>query len=206
MFEGDKTFYANYKDPPNELFHRISFPDIKRQYVTLRNVFIPELLSSPESAQCWIVRAVCVKIGQDEFKIPLSRVKLPHDNRVENLWSGMDTSLESGSNALVGKSVLVLPAMGSRPVVGGSLGEMADGSGMISGTISGFEKTINEVMLYKLLMTQEYSYVKTAEIWHILRLYHRLYMGGATTEAMAETVGSLLTQRTAQNGDGMCSV
>ncbi len=46
-----------------------------------------------------------------------------------------------------------------------------------------------------MLMTCPYREVHRVGVWHVLRLYHRLMMAGGTTEALAETVCSLLTQQ-----------
>ena len=59
-----------------------------------------------------------------------------------------------------------------------------------------------EASLYKLLMSQPYSDVGKEGVWHVLRLYHRLIMAGATSEALAETVGSMLTQSNRNRAPG----
>ena len=149
---------------------------------------------------------------REEVAGPIVSSDLPTDNRAENLWGGVDTSLESGSPASFGKSVLIQPAVhgthgataaASRPTVGGRQQVKAVAPDPIEGVVTGFDKRIREFMLFKLLMTQDYLHVKTSDVWHVLRLYHRLYMAGVTTEAMAESVGSLLTQRTSGQGHGM---
>ena len=61
---------------------------------------------------------------------------------------------------------------------------------------------LDEAALYALIMRQPYSTVHSAGIWHVLRLYHRLVMAGASTEQLAEGVGSMLTQQA--RGTGGC--
>ena len=66
---------------------------------------------------------------------------------------------------------------------------------ILEGTLVGIRKAPDEAKLYKIVMTSDYCSIHEAEVWHITRLWHRVYMLGVTTEQLAEMVGSLLTKQ-----------
>ena len=110
------------------------------------------------------------------------KVHLQSDSWHTAAW-GEDTSISLGSKSAIGRQVVV-------DDFGDSPGTVCDG------VLSGFHKTIIEEKLYQLLMTLSYRcFVRPNRVWHVLRLYHRIYMGSVSTEALAELVGSTLTQR-----------
>ena len=104
------------------------------------------------------------------------------DSSWHNAAWGEDTSISLGSKSAIGRQVVV--KLGGTPET------------VRHGVLHGFDKTVIEDKLYKMLMTLSYSdYVRPHCVWHILRLYHRVYMASASTEALAELIGSMLTQR-----------
>ena len=109
-------------------------------------------------------------------KVPVHTVSLV--GGVSAAW-GVDKSLQLGLPSMIGKTVVVKP------------------SGL-QAVVVDFSKRMPEDRLYKLLMTQPYSSCR--HIWHVLRLYHRLVMAGATSEALAESVGLMLTRATSVPG------
>jgi hypothetical protein len=56
----------------------------------------------------------------------------------------------------------------------------------------GFYGPQQDHKLHNVLMTLAYNYVHTEKIWHILRLYHRVVVWSADSEALAEHVGSVI--------------
>ena len=165
------------EDPPAELFARISAKDFLDQYVELRGMFIAGLLGGIEGQACWHVESVTVRLATGAIsKVPVHTVSLV--GGVSAAW-GVDKSLQLGLPSMIGKTVVV-KLSGLQAVV------------------VDFSKRMPEDRLYKLLMTQPYSSCR--HIWHVLRLYHRLVMAGATSEALAESVGSMLTRATSVPG------
>ncbi len=92
---------------------------------------------------------------------------------------GVDKSLQLGLPSVIGKTVVVKP-------------------GGLQAVVLDLSRRVPEDRLYKFLMTQPHSSCR--HIWHVLRLYHRLVMAGATSEALAESVGSMLTRATSVPG------
>ena len=183
LFMWTRTEFLNYERPPEELFQRIRLADIRQQYIKLRYDFLPPLLCSPEGKQCWSVSAVIVEMEEDHSLkfVGVDRVELESSS---SAW-GSDASIAFGCKSAVGKRVRV------------RLGRGKDGNPDYgSGVIRGFDDHLIEEKLYKLLMSRSYTQeVRPAGLWHVLRLYHRLIMAGVTSEALAECVGSMLTQR-----------
>ena len=165
------------EDPPAELFARISAQDFLDQYVQLRSVFIAVLLGGIEGQACWHVESVTVRLVTGAIsQVPVHNVSLV--GCLASSW-GTDKSLQLGLPSVIGKTVVVKP------------------SGL-QAVVLEFSKRMPEDRLYKLLMTQPYTSCR--HIWHVLRLYHRLVMAGATSEALAESVGSMLTRATSVPG------
>jgi len=165
----------NFRDVPPEVFQVVSWPEFRQQYMTLRNEFIPELLAHPTGRPCWVVDAVEVRMSDGQVvRATPSAVQVASSTS----W-GRDLSLQFGSEHSIGKLVRV---------------------GSSEGTVIAFHKHMQESTLYKLLMTQPYSRVRSVGVWHALRLYHRLVMAGCTTEQLAETVGSMLTKQSRGGG------
>jgi hypothetical protein len=157
----------------------IAWPEFKEQYIELRHSFIPALLRDPEGAQCWKVRSVYVAmLCGDQLTVPADWVRLAGDTG--NFW-GQDCSVTFGLQSAVGKAVVV------------RCGGKGEGT---AGKVTGFARVIIEERVYKLLMTQPLPSVQKCRVWHVLRLYHRLKMAGVTSEALAESVGSMLTRNT----------
>ena len=177
----------NYKDPPLELFVSLTWDDFREQYIRLRSQVVPRLLRCPTSSQCWRVHLVIVEFSAVRcMRLPVAWVRF----KQQSLEWGEDFSLAFGCASAVGKDVVV--AMGGR---------WRDKITRVeAGKIIGFDRSMPEPSLYKLLMTQSYKEVQDFQIWHVLRLYHRLVMAGATTEALAECVGSMLTGATRSRG------
>ena len=169
--------FLGAEDPPAELFARISAQDFLDQYVELRSVFIAVLLGGIEGQACWHVESVTVRLVTGAIsQVPVHNVSLV--GCLASSW-GTDKSLQLGLPSVIGKTVVVKP------------------SGL-QAVVLEFSKRMPEDRLYKLLMTQPYSSCR--HIWHVLRLYHRLVMAGATSEALAESVGSMLTRATSVPG------
>ena len=180
LFELPHSDFENYKTVPPEVFEPIPFSEFVLQYTRLRDNVIPGLLKTPEGMYCWRVVAVKVKFlgSKNVVLVKPANVAVAGSSPFDRHW-GADTSISIGSDYAIGREVLVkLPG------------------GEASGVVYGFQKYIEEAKLYKLLMTLRYEEdVRRARIWHVLRLYHRVFMAGASTEALAELIGSMLTQR-----------
>ncbi len=155
------------EDPPAELFARISAKVFLDQYVQSRGVFIADLLGGIEGQACWHVESVTVRLVTGAIsKVPAHNVRLV--GGMSAAW-GVDKSLQLGLTSVIGKTVVVKP-------------------GGLQAVVLDLGKRMPEDRVYKFLMTQPYSSCR--HIWHVLRLYHRLVMAGATSEALAESVGS----------------
>ena len=189
LFQVHSSRAPSFKDPPPEMLEHIDFSTFKNQYIQLRDHFVPEVLQDAGSAQCWVVERVLVRIGSRDVPVRIDGVAFVEEAPVEKLWGGSDMSLAFGSKSAVGRKVHVS--------LGVPIAKIQDRSKhCFVGEVVGFEKHMPETALYKLLMTRSYKRdVRPARVWHVLRLYHRLVMAGASTEALAELVGSLLTQR-----------
>ena len=57
-------------------------------------------------------------------------------------------------------------------------------------------RSVSETRLYRPLMRQPYEEVQRLGLWHLLRMYNRLIMAGASVEALVEGFGSMLSQAT----------
>ena len=168
-----------YRDAPPEMQERISFLDLLQQYAHLLDVVIPGLLGGPAGLQCFVATKVFVLLG-DGRVIPASTA---HVRFAQTCWHGSawggDLSIASGCRSAIGRAVV-----------------LQHGDSTLNGVLQGFERYVDEEKLYKMLMLLSYhDFVKPQRLWHILRLYHRIFMAGCTTEALAELVGSMLTQR-----------
>lgn len=184
---------AAFKFPPPEMFQEVSFDEFRDQYIRWRDIILPRVLKEADSAECWKVERVLVRIGQRTMPVGLERVEFCESSPLDRVWGG-DQSLAFGSDSCLGREVYVS--------LKGPMGTNPDRPlGRSVGIIVGFEKHIVEGKLYKKFMTMEYLRVHESKIWHVLRMYHRLMMAGMSTEALAELVGSLLSIRVrTQNG------
>ena len=188
LFQARSPESLSFKNPPPEMFEDIDFAAFEGQYTLLRAI-VPELLKDTEGAQCWVVERVLVRIGSRVLPVRVESVAFEQDSLVGTMWGGEDMSIAFGSSSAVGRMVYVS--------LGGPIAKIQDRSKhCFLGEVVGFEKHVPEKALYKLLMSRDYEReVRPAGVWHVLRLYHRLVMAGQSTEALAELVGSLLTQR-----------
>ena len=177
LFHWRPSDLGHLRDPPAEVFERISFGDLIAQYKRLRTEFIPNLLRGPEGMAIWTVESFEVELSCGrKMDVKPSRISLAVEPS-----AFQDRSLEFGSSAALGKRVLVrIPA--KVPSI-------------LEGTLVGIRKFPNEAKLYKIVMTSDYCSIHEAEVWHIARVWHRVYMLGVTTEQLAEMVGSLLTKQ-----------
>jgi hypothetical protein len=178
LFELSANDVANFKDVPPEVSQALCWPAFRDQYLKFRNEFIPGLLAEPCGRACWTVDAVIVRTVDGRLQsVGPSSVAVS----VNDTWT--DMSVQYASASLVGQEV-----------------QVGKGKGKSVCTLIGFEKHIVELSLYKLIMSQPYDRVRAAGVWHAIRMYHRLFMAGATTEALAELVGSLLTKQSRGGG------
>ena len=179
LFGAPATFHTNLRNPPAELLEDISFDNLLSQYACLRDEVIPELLNTPAGISCYRVFGVFVLLGDgSSVRVSTDSVSFLEECWHDRSW-GEDHSILLGSHSAVGRKVQV------------KLGRVTQ-----DGVLQGFDKKAREEGIYKMLMSLSYrAFVRPRRIWHILRLYHRVYMAGASTEALAELVGSMLTQR-----------
>ena len=182
-----------FKRPPIEMFQELTFEEFVDQYVRLRDDVLTRVLQEADCAQAWKVERVLVRIGGRVVRICLESVEFVETSSLDILWGG-DRSLAFGSDSCVGQKVYV--------ALKGAIAKIIDRSAFCAmGIVVGFEKHILETQLYKKLMSLAYQRVRESRIWHVLRMYHRLVMAGASTEALAESVGSMLSLRVrTQNG------
>ena len=188
VFEIPRSEATTFKDPPPEMFEPMDFDRFRRQYVSLRDNFLPDLLRG-EGAQLWVVERVLVQIHSRVAPVCVENVALCDESSIDKAWKGPDLSISFGSASAVGRKVWV--------ALRTPIAKIADRSGeCIVGTVVGFDKYMPEPALYKLLMTRSYiEEVSPAGLWGVFRMEHRLVMAGQSTEQLAEAVASMLTQR-----------
>ena len=182
LFQCRPQDVPTYRDPPAEMFERITCDEIRKQYIKLRAEIIPCLLQEPESASCWRVHTVTVLLNNGK-QVQLKPEQLTLA-QCDTFGVGNDDSIRLGRASTIGKRAHVVGFDTGHP-----LHEQV-------GLIKAYQKSADEAMVYKLLMTQSYSRVRAWGVWHILRLYLRLIMAGASTDALLELVGSFLTRHT----------
>ena len=168
------------KDPPPEIFERISFQDFVDQYLRFRNTFIPQVLASPVGGACWKATSFSVRFSDGQTgTVPANMISAPADVDHEGYT---DVSCNFGSHGCIGQRVRV-----SGRVAGRVLKKE-------SATVYVVTRDIDFLQLYKAMIVSSYDIVREANVWHVLRLFHRLVHAGATTEALSESVCSYLTQ------------
>ena len=155
------------------MFAPYGIDDILHQYNTLRSIIIPELLRGPEGQGVWTVDCFHVRLSSGgTVQVPPNKLELAGPPLSKTF---VDASLQMGSPGCVGKAVVVCV-----------------GQERVGGIIAKVDRHATETQVYKLLMTLEYHFVSRNSIWAILRLYHRVVMAAMTSEAMAETVCSMM--------------
>ena len=182
VFGSPHSCFANYRHAPPGLNLSVSFFELLSQYTHLLDVIIPELLNSPAGLYCFHVSGVFVSLDDGcVIRASPDKVHFKDSSWHDAAW-GKDSSISLGSKSAIGRQVVV--DVGDSPERGRH------------GVLHDFDKIVIEPKLYKMLMTLSYrGVVQPNRIWHVLRLYHRVYMASVTTEALAELIGSLLTQR-----------
>ena len=188
VFEVPRGDATTFKDPPPEMFEPMDFNRFRQQYEKLRDSFLPDLLQG-EGAQLWVVERALIQIHGRVAPVSIENVAFCNESSLEKVWNGADFSIMFGRASAVGRQVWVSLRT--------PIAKIADRSAeCIVGTVVGFEKYMPEPALYKLLMSRSYrEEVSPAGLWGVLRMEHRLVMAGQTTEQLAESVGSYLTQR-----------
>lgn len=165
---------TTYSDPPPEMFEDINFQDMLQQYQVLRKDFIPRLLKDPRAIECFRVRhAIVVLPGGKRLRVGLQHLRITDPIKADGGF--VDMSLQLGMASCIGREATII---GDHPIKGATV------------VIKSFIKIAVEAKIYQRLMVWSYVDVRAAKVWHVLRLYHRLIMGGGTTEALAETVCS----------------
>ena len=150
-----------------------------QQYKQLRNVFIPALLETPVGSVVRVVEGVHVQLDGQARVCTVAPGAIRASPSSGQHW-GADVSLQMGRPSCVGMKVEVYLRPGGQAYMG---------------TLVGFQHKVDELELYKLLMRQPYQQIHEAGLWHALRLYHRIFMAGQTTEALAEMIGSFLSKQ-----------
>jgi len=160
----------SYRNPPPELFERITGAEFIEQYRNLRTQVIPQLLRQvgPDG---------CLEVVRVQLRLETGRVLvLPVE---EVVFDSQGRSISE----LIGNPATISAELEGHPHAGAS------------GVIEHLTSQVHEAGLYRLLMTMPYARVRATRIWHVLRVYHRLVMAGGTTEALAESVCSALTRQ-----------
>ena len=100
LFSCSPEDYAGFKHIPTEAMRKVSATEFVEQYIRLRDVFIPGLLSDPAAQQVWHVDSIEVYIETvGSRSLPVRDLEMS----ASTLW-GKDMSLQYGCQSVVGKS------------------------------------------------------------------------------------------------------
>lgn len=169
--------FSTYVDPPPEMFEKTTVTEFIQEYMALRNTLVPRARSSAEWAGAYSVVSATIQMDNGHRTACKTTELIPHEECCPRPgWA--DLSLQLGRASCIGRKYKVCSS--KHPLNGCVV------------VVRGFRGHVQELRLYKILMTMPYSEVKAAGCWRSLRAWHRLIMAGiVTSDALAEMVGSM---------------